>query len=314
MSYGLESIRLSAIVPTLGRSPLLGDCLDALRQDGGTGLEILLVAPKEVLDRPPVEPLLDRADHVLATPTNIGFAAANNRALGESTADYVATVNDDAVVEPGWCSTLLEFLDQHPRAAAVQGVVVRHGDPTRLDGCGLAWNRWWQAVQIGHGQGVDTAPREAMEIYGVSATVAIYRRSALEALDSDFFDEGFFAYYEDVDLAGRLRAAGWESWLVPTARAHHAGSLSGRRLPWRGQQLIYGNRHRVLRRLLGRGYRRRFPRILLRDGIDLVRCLARGDGTGGLGILGGWWRAFRDPSPRRRAPGLDMKLLERFVE
>jgi len=289
------------------------------------------------------------ADRVLRPERNLGFAGGTNLGLDAARGELLATVNDDAVVGPGWLAALTAALRGDPRAAAAQGINVlagpagmetgvgdgsgdgdndaRQGDrpgqdePERIDGCGLGWNRWWQAIQIGHGEPLPVTTGAVVavtEIFGVSATAALFRRSALErvALDGQVFDPGLVSYYEDAELAGRLRAAGFSALLVPAARARHAGSASGRtaaagRERWR---LIYGNRYLAAARLLGRGLWPRLPRMVLRDLLDvagpaaLLHALLRRDrpllpgdrgtgpgaGRGRLsGMAAGWGRALR---------------------
>jgi GT2 family glycosyltransferase len=332
---------ITAVVPTLGRSPWLAACLRALRrQADAASLEILVVdqAPQP-LTLPP-----GLADRVLRPERNLGFAGGTNLGLAAARGELLATVNDDAVVGPGWLAALTAALRGDPRAAAAQGINILaspagmetdrggggngaqpgdrlgHDEPERIDGCGLGWNRWWQAIQIGHGEPlpVTTGAVAQVEIFGVSATAALFRRSALEqvALGGQVFDPRLVSYYEDSELAGRLRAAGFSALLVPAARARHAGSASGRtaaagRERWR---LIYGNRYLAAARLLGRGLWPRLPLMLLRDLLDVVgpvallRALLRRDrrllpgdpGTGPgarrgrhSGVAAGWGRALR---------------------
>ena len=274
------SSRVTAVVPTLGRSPWLIPCLEALRREG---VEIVVVDQSE-------EPL-PVAERVIRPGRNLGFAAATNLGIAESSREYVATVNDDAVVEPGWTAKLVEALDRHPKAAAAQGVNV---SPDGLvDGCGIEWNRWGQAVQAGHGE---PAPplSEPREVWGVSATAAVYRREALVPLGDSPFDPRLVSYYEDVDLAGRLRAAGWSALLVPAARARHAGSATGGTMSRERWRLIYGNRW-----LVARG--QPFWRMAVRDLVDLGRALGSGDLSRAAGIPAGWARALRLRRAFRRA-------------
>lgn len=280
-------MKVSAVVPTLGRSPLLVACLEALR---GEGLEILVVDQSEE----PIQIPDGLADRVLRPGRNLGFTAGTNLGVEAAAGDWIATVNDDAVVEPGWLEALLATLEADPRAAAAQGVNLLHDAPDRADGCGLAWNRWWQAVQIGHGKPAPGPQGGVREVFGVSATAAVYRRQAL--LDAGGFDPRLVSYYEDVDLAVRLRAAGWRALLVPGARARHAGSVTGRTLSRERWRLIYGNRYVVVRRFLGGGFWLRLPVLVLRDVVDLARAILRGDGALAGGIVSGWGRAlgFRD--------------------
>jgi GT2 family glycosyltransferase len=212
-----------------------------------------------------------------------GFAAANVAGLAAAPrAEFVALVNDDAVIDAGWAKALIAELDAHPEAASAQGVVLQWSEDL-VDGAGLAWNRWWQAVQRGRSQAAmkNTEPHE---IFGVSATAAIYRRSALDQV-GPLFDDRLGSYYEDVDLAVRLRAAGWTARCVPGARARHAGSTTGRS---RGAaRLVRRNRYAVLGRALGLGLLPRLPWVVLRDVIDAARALGRGDVAGCASIVSG---------------------------
>ncbi len=280
----------STIVPTLGWSRWLVPCLEALRHDGADSVEILLVSQGESLE----PAAADLADVVLRPDANLGFAAAVNLAAASARGEYLATVNDDAVVEDGWHRRLLAALADDATVAAVQGVNLVLESPEIVDGGGLVWNRHWQAIQIGRGRPHSALPSASTEIFGVSATAAIYRRSALDEAGTGNgpFDSRLFAYYEDVDLACRLRAAGHRSLRVGAARARHAGSVSGRRLRWGHQRLIHGNRHLVLARLLGRAYWPRLPRILLRDLVDFGQAARRADGRTAAGGVVGLARAL----------------------
>lgn len=322
----------SAVVPTLGRSPWLLACLQALRrQEGVPPVEILVV------DQAPQALALPDglADRVLRPPRNLGFAGGTNLGLAAARGEFFATVNDDAVVAPDWLARLAAALRSDPGAAAAQGVnlvLVHPAAVETVDGCGLAWNRWWQAIQLGHGlpaasvplaahggPGLDRSlvdrqerdgdpalraatPPSAIEVFGVSATAALYRREALErvARDGQVFEPRLISYYEDAELAARLRAAGWRALLVPLARAHHAGSASGQAAASRDRwRLIYGNRYLAAARLLGRAFWPRLPAMALRDVLDLRGLLRTAPGGQGdrrrrlAGMTSGWWRALR---------------------
>ncbi len=328
-----ETPEVTVVVPTLGRSPWLGACLSALRRQGGAeDLEIL------VIDQGPRPAALPEglADRVLRPERNLGFTGGTNLGIAAARGALVATVNDDAIVAPGWLAALTAALRADPGAAAAQGINLRLAAPgiapadrarrdpedtgirppagtagaridgggpegrppareaePRIDGCGLGWNSWWQAIQLGHDAPAPPVPQasaaeaaggppEVREVFGVSATAALYRRSALQAAAAGgaAFDPRLVSYYEDAELAGRLRAAGFRALLVPAAWAWHAGAASAgpsSRDRWR---LIYGNRHLAAARLLGRGLWPRLPRMVLRDVLDLLRLLRPAAGAG----------------------------------
>jgi GT2 family glycosyltransferase len=109
------------------------------------------------------------------------------------------------------------------------------------------------------------------EVFGPSGAAAMYRRSALDdtAIGGQYFDEDFFAYREDADLAWRCRLLGWTSIYVPAAVALHGRRVTPER---RGQLPRLINYHSVKNRFLLRInnmtpslYRRDFWPILIRD-------------------------------------------------
>lgn len=312
--------RGAAIIATLGRSPHLLDALDAVRRSGGGELRTILVAPDSAFGLADVAEAASRADEVVRVDRNLGFAGNNNRGIARVTEELVALVNDDALVDPGWWPGLSAALAEDPGLAAVQGTVVSLADPSRIDGRGLAWNRWWQAVQIGHGEPVD--PHDGggdataeQEIFGVSATAAVYRRLALEEVSrpgAHPFDTSLYAYYEDVELAIRLRAAGWRARRVDGAGARHAGSLTGDHLPRGKARWLVGNRWRVLMDLLGHRFWLYLPRIALRDVRDVVSGPGRRRRAGGYAA--GWLRAMAGAPRvlRLGAPRLAIEEIRRF--
>jgi GT2 family glycosyltransferase len=356
---GGPAIRISAVVPTLGTSELLVPCLEALRRDGGSRLEVVVV------DQAPSPLVLPAglADRMVRPGRRMGFAAAANLGIATARGELVAVVNDDLLVEPGWIAALAGALAAQADAAAAQGVNLLLAAPERADGWGLAWNRWWQAVQLGHGEAALPPEAPVREVFGVSATAALYRRCALAAVATvataalaarggsgtggtsairgtggsretvetagtrdtrepgrtggpggscgsrgtmGAFDARLGSYYEDVELAGRLRGAGWRALTVPRARARHAGSATLGALPRARWRLIYGNRYLAAARLLGGGFWARLPRMAARDAADFARAALGGDGARMAGIAAGWARALRllPAFARRGAPAV----------
>jgi len=316
-------VTVTAVVPTLGASPLLAECVRALHGQE-VPIEVVLVRQgPQALDEGALRhgTLTDStlgapANREIALPENVGFAAATNRGIGTATGKYVATVNDDVVVGEGWAGALVEALEADPTAAAAQGVNLiaplsegSEGSSTTgpddlpVDGWGIGWNRTVQAIQLGRGEPPPRRDAPSRRVFGVSATAALYRREALlrvalpgsgrqpEVLE--VFDSRLESYYEDVDLARRLRAAGYTALSVPRARARHAGSLTGQGLGARRWRLIYGNRYAVAAGLLGSGFWRAVPKMAARDLADLAAAVGALDGAKILGIKTGWCRALR---------------------
>lgn len=269
--------RVVALVPSLGRSPFAAEALDALRAElASFGGELLWIAPDSV----PPPGAAGAHDRWLRTGGALGFAAAIDLGLRQSQSRFVALVNDDALVEPGWLAALVAELEREPALAAVQGVVVERADAGRCDGCGIGWNRWWQAVQLGRGTPPPERTSAPFEPFGVSATAALYRRSALERASlpgGAWLELRLDSWYEDVELAIRLRAHGGAARTLPAVRCRHAGSTTGRAMGARQRRWLARNRILVVARLLGRRFPLALPRLLARDLADFARALAHGE-------------------------------------
>ena len=214
--------------------------------DGGAMLEECIASiraqsvPARVLvfdngSRTPVR--LDDVE-VHRSETNLGFAGGANAAYRLTRAPYVALVNNDVVLDREWLAYVRDALDRDEKLAAVQ-TIIRRPDG-RIDGAGIDISDGTYR-QIGHGYAVGLPLAVA---WGVSATATLYRRAAL---GERIFDERFFAYYEDVELCARLRAAGWRTAVLPVIEATHRGSHSAPVLGGDALRLRTRNRYYVAR-------------------------------------------------------------------
>lgn len=243
----MERLPVGVVVVNWNGGALLDSCLDALAGQGAT--RVLVVDNGSDPDE--VRRLADR-DGVFVLPlgANRGFAPASNAGAVDArlkSLPYLAFVNNDAVLEPGYLAECVAALETDPGLSAVQGVVL-DADGVRVDGLGVGWNRRHEAVQLGHGEEPPSAGAPPFPVAGVSGTAPVFRRVAFERASG--FAGSFFAWYEDADLSLRLRRAGGRFACVPAARARHVGSATGRRTPELKWRLLLGNRVRTIRRNL----------------------------------------------------------------
>lgn len=178
---------------------------------------------------------------VLRMESNIGFAAANNRALETcGDCDWAALLNPDAFPEPGWLAALVEAAGELPAAGSFASCLVRDDDPSVLDGTGDAYHVSGLVWRIGHGE-PRPSDQTRREVFAACAAAAMYHCGAGAA--AGWFDEDYFCYNEDVDLGFRLRLAGRSCWYVPDAVVSHVGSaVTGRHSDF---SLFHGHRNLV---------------------------------------------------------------------
>ena len=163
---------------------------------------------------------------------NLGFAKGHNLGIDQSQSDYVLILNQDVILEPDFLAQLVEFMDKDKKAALVGGKLLKLKDKKKtkiIDSVGQKIFRTHQVVEMGTGEEDHGQYDKSSQVFGVSATIPLYRRLALEdvKIDKEYFDEDFFSYKEDVDLNYRLRLYGWEIWYWPQAIAYHNRSAQG---------------------------------------------------------------------------------------
>ncbi|HXF61804.1 MAG TPA: glycosyltransferase family 2 protein [Caldilineaceae bacterium] len=172
---------------------------------------------------------------LICNRTNWGFAAANNQAIRATDSELVALLNNDTVVEPGWLQALVSAMNTKATIGMCASKMLLASQPDTVDSAGIAIDRAGLAWGIS-GRAADL--NQPRPVFGASAGAALYRRAMLD--DIGLFDESFFLYLEDVDLAWRAQWGGWEAIFVPEAVVYHVHSGTARTI------------HHVKSRLLGR--------------------------------------------------------------
>lgn len=168
---------------------------------------------------------------VIENERNNGFSGGQNQAIEATDSDYVLVLNPDVVLERDYVKELVLVMENNQQCGSATGLLVRQADPTIVDSTGLEMKRNRHAVDRGSEQQTESW-LQSTEVFGVSGAAALYRRAMIESikLKSEFFDEHFFAYKEDVDVAWRARLLGWTSYYSSAAKAFHArGWQKGRR-------------------------------------------------------------------------------------
>lgn len=179
---------------------------------------------------------------------NLGFSRAHNQAIriarqkwalddreGRASDErYVLILNPDIIMVPDFLEKLVSKSDGRRNAGSFGGKLLKvlprleeYEDPRFteiIDSTGLRMHHNRRITERGSGEKDEGQYDMASEVFGFSGALALYRAEALDsaAMDGDeIFDEDFFAYKEDVDLAWRLRLLGWGAVFVPPAVAYH---------------------------------------------------------------------------------------------
>jgi GT2 family glycosyltransferase len=233
-----ERARVSVVIPVWNGRRWLDGCLESIARQSEAVHEVIAV------DNGSADGSVAclRASHpdvrVVELGTNTGFAHAVNQGIRCAAGDYVALLNTDVVLAPDWVARMVAALSGDPGAAAVACKMVELARPDRIYDAGDVLRRDGVCEQRGRFRRDDGAFDAPGEVFGACAGAALYRREAVLAVGG--FDERYFAYLEDVDLALALRLAGWRCLYEP-AVAHHAGEGSSGELPGGHRRLVTRN-------------------------------------------------------------------------
>lgn len=169
-----------------------------------------------------VEYMRDRFPHVkiIRNSRNLGFAKANNIGAEQAKGKYVAFINNDARAHPDWLIELVKSISKEEDVVCVGGKILSW-DGSKIDFIGGALNFYSMGFQPSHGQPNGPEYSESKEILFACGGSMLVERELF--LDCGGFDEGYFAYFEDVDLGWRLWVLGYRVLFVPTAISYHRG-------------------------------------------------------------------------------------------
>jgi len=185
----------------------------------------------EYLSRPKVGDKIK----VIKNDFNLGFAGAVNQGIKAAENDWVVVMNNDVRIEKDWFGKIKKELSrpevEDEQVGCLFGKVL-DWEGERIESVGLDFEIRGKSKNIGNGEDDIDNYNQSQFIWGAPASIVVYRRKALK--DVGYFDEDFFAYLEDVDLAIRLNDKGWRTLYVPKAiSSHYGGGTADKFSGWR---------------------------------------------------------------------------------
>jgi len=154
---------------------------------------------------------------VLALGRNLGFAGGANRGVAATAAPWVCVLNSDATPAPDW----LERLAAAPRDERTWalGSVLVSAATGRIESAGDQYSPQGYAYKLLRDRPLSELPAEPYRVFAAPGAAPVFRRDVFDRLGG--YEQRFFLYYEDVDLAFRALLAGYHALLVPDARVVH---------------------------------------------------------------------------------------------
>ncbi len=154
---------------------------------------------------------------------NLGFAPAVNQGISNSEYEYIFSLNNDTEVKKGSIKHMIDLISSDDDIFSVQAKMLQFDNKDLIDDAGDEYNLLAWTKKSGENHKSDEFV-QVKEIFSSCAGAALYKKSLLEELG--MFDDNFFAYMEDVDLALRSKINGYHNLLCPQAIVYHIGSAT----------------------------------------------------------------------------------------
>jgi len=260
---------VSILITTYNSAQFLKACLESVLQQDYADREIIIVdnassdGTRAVLREFESHFAGERRARLRAVynDANRGFAAGQNQAMAQAHGDWLFSLNPDVILKPDFLSKLLAAADgrdpgESPskrKIGALCGKLLRWKPGASeershvIDSTGIYFLRNLRHLDRGSDE-TDRGQYQRREyVFGATGAAALYRRTMVEdiSVGGEFFDEDFFAYREDADLAWRAQLMGWSCLYVPEAVAWHVRRVTPERFRQLPDEI---NRHSIKNR------------------------------------------------------------------
>ena len=283
---GTDKKLVSVTIVTHDSASCVQRCLDSVLSQDWPRLEVIVV---DNASRDQTRSLLANYQNrvqLILNSENRGFAAAQNQAIHQAKGEWILVLNPDALLAPNFVSLLVRGGTLDPSVGTVCGKLLRalpglEIPPERLlDSAGIYFTPTFRHFDRGFHLRDGEEYDQPGYVFGATAAAALYRRSMIEDIsaEGEFFDEDFFFYREDADVAWRAQLQGWRCLYLPDALGYHVRRVfpeCRRQLP----ETV--NFHSVKNRFLMRIknvtwllYLRNFLPVTARDIAIVAYCLA----------------------------------------
>ena len=220
-------MKASIIIPNLNGAGWLRDSIESIWAQTEQDFELIIIDNASTDESLAIaESYVGRERYTLIkNNVNTGFSAAVNAGIKIAKGKYAVMFNNDAFAEPQWLEKLIETAEQDDKIFAVQSLMIRHFERDICDDAGDYVTIFGWACKRGDGFYARRYSKNK-RIFSACGGASLYRKSILDEIG--YFDELFFAYFEDVDLSWRANSLGYKNRLCAEAKCYHiCGATTG---------------------------------------------------------------------------------------
>ena len=175
--------------------------------------------------------------HLIDNKSNLGYAKAHNIGIREGDGEYFMPLNPDVFMTPEFIEEKVKTIENEENIGACDGKLYkirflenRFIASDIIDSVGLVILKNRKNYEIGAGERDVGQYEQERYIFGAFGAAPLYKKEMLEdiKIGNEYFDEDFFSYREEVDLAWRAQLRGWKCIYNPSSIAYHVHSYSAR--------------------------------------------------------------------------------------
>lgn len=232
-----KKINFSIVIPNWNGEKIISDCLDSIFEQTLKPYEIIVVdngstdgAVDLIKKRYPTVRLIELGK-------NTGFTGGVNTGIKAAKGDYVFLFNNDAKMEKD-CLQKLISTAQKENSDITQCVILTNNGRL-IDSVGDEYSKWGIPYPGMRNQPAELVPKHDKPIFSASGGASLYKRSLFEEIG--YFDESFFAYFEDVDISMRAHLLNKRLYLSHKAVVHHRMNFSSNKIPGFSREMVIKN-------------------------------------------------------------------------
>ncbi len=239
----MNTPKISIQIVTWNSEKFISDCLASIFAQTYRNFSVLMIDNASVDETVEIVKTRFPEVKIITNSKNLGFSRAHNQGFVlTKNVEYVLVSNADIILEDNFLENLVKTAEDHSEAGSFSGKILRieftdfelnqQEKKKIIDTVGLSISKSRVFKDIGQGQNENPIFNRPGYVFGVSGALTFFRREALEDIkleikrnklitNEEYYDEDFFAYREDIDLAWRLQTAGWRAYYEPEAVAYH---------------------------------------------------------------------------------------------
>ena len=260
-------INISIIIPNFNGAKYLVDCLKhlkiAIKKCPNSKFEVILVDNGSTDNS--IELFNSSSTKLINFSTiqlksNHGFAFAVNQGIKASKYEYVCLLNNDLNLEQNFLKLIIQNIKKYPKVACICGTVLNI-DGSKIESQGISFDWSGKCIQNNYST-TKLLNYSTKFVWGASGAVVVYNKEILQKIG--LYDEHYFAYIEDVDVAFRLQKNNYQTLLVPQALSFHLGGATTNKMGnFRAKQILKNWIYFIFKNYSAKEILINFPKIFI---------------------------------------------------